>query len=222
MSRSGGLWVDSFLEQLAKRLQVYDADKVTADETKDWPDGKLNELIEAGILTEIEPAKEIVCDQCEENCDIEPEIRENPATGKNIGVFVCSRRDDIGRVPIDLNRLRQWQIDKKKLWKLVYGFESEWQVPWNDNNGEYISLQEAVNLANNDSITVKNMSRLLEDPEFPVRRMHKGRRCAVHIDDFRKWLQYAQHGKITDNAIEKYLNGAEKRKKATRKKKTRP
>jgi len=43
----------------------------------------------------------------------------------------------------------------------------------------------------------------------------------VHIADFRKWLQYAQHGKITDKAIEKYLNGAEERRKATRKKKTR-
>jgi len=210
--------VDKFLEQLARRVQVPDADVVTGDESRNWPKGKLDELISAGILTEIEHANGVTCDQCEENCYIEPDIRTYLDRSKTIGVFVCTRRDDIGRVPIDLNRLRQWQIDKKKLWKLVYGFESEWQVPWDETNTEYFSLKEAVNLANDDSITVRSMSRLLEDLEFPIRRMHKGRRCKVHIADLRKWLQYAQHGKITDKAIDKYLNGTKKRKEATRKK----
>jgi len=44
----------------------------------------------------------------------------------------------------------------------------------------------------------------------------------VHIADFRKWLQYAQHGKITDKAIEKYLNRIEKRKEAIRRTKPKP
>jgi len=108
--------VDRFLEQLAGRLRVPEADIVLADEMKDWPDGKLNELMEAGIVTEIEPAKGIVCDQCEENCYIEPEIKENPATGKTIGVIVCNR----GRIEIDLDRLRQWKISDEKLKALGY------------------------------------------------------------------------------------------------------
>lgn len=62
------------------------------------------------------------------------------------------------------------------------------------------------------------MSRLLKDPDFPVHRMHKGRRCKIHLDEFRKWLKYAQQGKITDKAIEKYLKEIEKRKKAIQKK----
>jgi hypothetical protein len=213
--------VDEFLKQLAGRLQVFGSEVISADEVADWPAGKLDELVSGGILKEIQHASGVVCNECEEHCYIEPDIRTYPGTGETVGVFVCTRNPDIGRIEVDLSRLRQWRIDKKKLWQLVYGFESEWQVPWDENNSEYISLQEAVNLANDDSITVKKMSRLLEDLEFPVRRMHKGRRCMVHIADFRKWLQYAQHGKITDNAIEKYLNGTEKRKKAARKKKTR-
>jgi hypothetical protein len=210
--------VDKFLQQLADRLQILDAEIITADEVADWPDGKLDELIAAKILSPIENAKGVKCDQCEKNCFIEPNIRTNPDTGETIGVFVCP----VGRIEVDLNHLRQWRIDKKKLWKMIYGFDSEWQVPWNDNNSEYIPLQEAVNLANNDSISVRHMSRLLEDPEFPVRRMHKGRRCKVHIADFRKWLQYAQHGKITDKAIDKYLSGTKRRKKAAKSKKTKP
>jgi hypothetical protein len=109
--------VDRFLEQLAERLQVYDADTVSADETKDWPDGKLDELIAAGILAEIRHAKGIICNQCGENHYIEPDIRTSPGC-KTVGVCICP---DVGRIEIDLNRLRQWQIDKKKLARLGYG-----------------------------------------------------------------------------------------------------
>jgi hypothetical protein len=213
--------VNHFLEKLAERLQVYGSEIITADEIGDWPDGKLDELISEGILTEIEHSEGVVCDQCEENCYIKPDIRTIPETGEAIGVFVCTRNPDISRFDIDLNRLRQWKINKKKLWELVFGFNSEWQVPWDETNTEYFTLKDAVSLANDDSITIRGMSRLLENLEFPVHRMHKGRRCMVQIADFRKWLQCAQHGKITDKAIEKYLNGAEKRKKAARKKKAR-
>ena len=102
--------MDDFLAKLAERLQTPDADTVSADEIEDWPQGKLNELVTAGILTEIPHAKGIICNQCEENCYIEPDIR-NPANGKAVGVFVCSR----GRIEVDLNRLKQWQINKDKL-----------------------------------------------------------------------------------------------------------
>jgi hypothetical protein len=211
--------VDEFLQQLAERLKVYDAEIITADETADWPTGKLDELVETGVLAEIQHSKGVVCNECEENCFIEPDIRTIPDTSEASGVFVCTRNPDIGRIKVDLDQLRQWRISTQKLSELGYQVQLGWIVPWNETNTEYFTLKEAVSLANDDSITVRSMSRLLEDLEFPVHRMHKGRRCMVHIADFRKWLQYAHHGKITDKAIEKYLNGAEKRKKASRKKK---
>jgi len=111
--------VDKFLEQLADRLRTYDSEIVTADETADWPEGKLDELVSEGILNEIQHASGVVCDQCEENCFIEPaDIRTNPDTGKTIGVFVCPRNPDIGRMEINLDRLRQWRINKDKLQQL--------------------------------------------------------------------------------------------------------
>lgn len=213
--------MNEFLRQLADRLRTYDSEIITADETADWPEGRLDELVSEGILSEIQPASGLVCDKCEENCYIEPDIRTIPKTGKAVGVFVCTRNPDIGRIEVDLNRLRQWQINKRPLWKLVFGFDSEWQVPWNDNDGAYIQLQEAVNLANDDSITVRKMSRLLEDPDFPVHRMHKGRRCKLHLDEFRKWLRFAQHSQITDKAIEKYIKGVRERREQARRKKQR-
>jgi DNA-binding CsgD family transcriptional regulator len=114
--------VDEFLKQLAGRLQVYDSEVISADEMVDWPDGKLDELVSAGILTEIGHSKGVVCDQCEENCYIEPTIRTYQQNGKTktIGVFVCTRNPDIGRFIVDLDRLRQWRISVEKLEHLGY------------------------------------------------------------------------------------------------------
>lgn len=213
--------MDELLEQLAKRLKYPGDEIVSADEIAGWPDGKLDDLVSQGILSEIQHGSGVVCDECEQNCYIEPQIRTYP-TGEKVGIFICTRNPDIGRIEIDLDRLRQWQVNKKTLWKLVFGFDSEWRVPWDDHNGEYLPMQEAANLANDDSITVRKMSRLLEDPDFPVHRMHKGRRCKVHLAEFRQWLKYAKHGTITDKAIEKYLELTKRRTKETKAKKQRP
>lgn len=210
-----------FLQQLADRLKTADADVVSADEIADWPVGKIDELVKTGVLEEIQQAKGLVCCECEENCYIEPDVRTHPDTGKATGVYICTNNPDIGRIEIDLDRLKQWKINTQKLSELGYQVQVGWVVPWDETNTEYFTLKEAVNLANDDSITIKAMSRLLENLDFPVRRMHMGRRCRIHITDYRNWLKYAQHGQITDEAIEKYLQGAETRKKTARKKKTR-
>jgi len=107
--------VDKILQQLADRLRIPDADIITADEIAGWPDVRLNELVCKGILTEIEHATGIVCDQCEESCYIEPTIRTYADGSKTVGVFVCTRNPDIGRITVDLNRLRLWRICKDKL-----------------------------------------------------------------------------------------------------------
>lgn len=106
------------MKQLAERLRTYDSEIITADEVADWPEGKLDELVSEGILNEIQHASGVVCDQCQENCPIEPDRRTIPKIGKAVGVFVCTRNPDIGRIEVDLNRLRQWRIDKDKLQQL--------------------------------------------------------------------------------------------------------
>ncbi len=112
--------MNDILAKLAERLQVFGADIISADEIADWPTGKLDELVEAGVLAEIQPSKGVVCHECEENCFIEPDIRTNPETGKTTGVLVCPRREDIGRIDVDLDRLRQWEISGEKLEALGY------------------------------------------------------------------------------------------------------
>jgi len=112
--------VDEFLVKLAERLQIPDADTVSADEMAGWPEGKLDELVKTGVLEEIRPSKGVVCDVCEENCFIEPDVRTNPSTGLSTGVFFCTGNPDIGRIEVDLNRLKQWKISGEKLEALGY------------------------------------------------------------------------------------------------------
>ncbi len=214
--------MDNLLKQLAERLRVFDAEIVSADEIKGWPKGRLGKLVAEGILIEVEHAEGVICSQCEENCYITPDIRTNPETSGSVGVFVCTRNPDIGRIEVDLDRLRQWRINTTKLTQLGYLEQViGWQVSWNDDDTNYIPLKDAVNLANDDSITVKKMSGLLKkDPKFPVHHMHKGRRCKLHFAEFRAWLEHAQHGKITDKVIEQYLKGVERRKETAKQKKT--
>jgi len=110
--------VDGLLAQLARRLRVPDGEIITADEVRDWPDGKLEELLDKGILEETELGTTVICDQCDEHCSIEPERRTNPRTGKTVGVHICLREEAGGRIEINLDRLRRWRISESKLREL--------------------------------------------------------------------------------------------------------
>jgi len=110
--------LDELLAQLARRLRIPDADIVTGDEVQDWPEGKLQELLDKGILEPIEPGTTVVCDQCDEHCSIEPQRRTDPRTGKVVGVHNCMHETAGGRIEIDLDRLRRWRISESKLKEL--------------------------------------------------------------------------------------------------------
>ena len=117
-SRSGGSSLDEFLLQLAKRLSIPDADIVTGDEAGSWPKGKVDELVAADILQEIQPGTTVVCDECDECCSIEPQRRTHRQSGKMVGVYICTHNPDMGRIEIDPNRLRRWRINRDKLKEL--------------------------------------------------------------------------------------------------------
>jgi len=129
--------VDESLKQLAKRLRTYNSEILTADEVADWPEGKLDELLSSDILSEIEHASGVVCDQCEENCHIEPDIRTISETDRAVGVFFCTRKPDVGRIEVDLDRQRQWRINKEKLQEFGYCVDTG-----PEPEDEFITIQE--------------------------------------------------------------------------------
>lgn len=180
--------------------------------------GEIEEFEKRKILLFRGYRDEIQCNKCHKGGCTVPLKRVEYPDGQKKGVCICPDPEQGDRLEFELDELRYWEVNRDKLIEL--GYCKKHQVPWDKDNVLYIPLQDAVNMANDDSITVRTMSKMLEDPEFPVHRMHNGRRCRVHVPEFRKWLEYALHGNITDAVIEKYLDGVEARTKAIRQKKS--
>ena len=111
--------MDSLLLTVLRRADVEGADIFTADEVSAWPAGATAELIRAGLLVEIEPAKEVLCLECDEGCWIQPRIQDDPRTGKPIGVYFCRRNEDVGRFYVDLSRRARWRFDLTGLARVI-------------------------------------------------------------------------------------------------------
>lgn len=87
------------------------------------------------------------------------------------------------------------------------------EQPWAAAAPEYLPNTEALKLADGDQLDLKKLGRLLT-PDGDIRYMRKGRRCKVHIGDFRHYLSAQKGGAVTDEAIDDYLRGVVKRKAA--------
>ncbi len=99
------------LERILERIKSTDPRGLvfSADETAQWPAGALESLTEAGVLALAEPARVIECPGCERNCFMQVEVL--PTVGKQASrVFIaCDKPEDLGRVPVDPHRLKQWR-----------------------------------------------------------------------------------------------------------------
>ncbi len=209
---------DKKIEQL---IRIWDNGKNPIVHAKDLAfltNGEIEGYEKRNILLFRGYSDEIQCNKCHKGSCTVPLKRVEYPDGHKKGVCVCPDQEQGGMFEFELDELRYWEVNKAKLIELGYCMEG-YLVPWDKDNILYIPLQDAVNMANDDSITVRKMSKMLEDPDFPVHRMHNGRRCRVHMPEFRKWLEYAQLGKITDDAIEKYFNGVKARTEAVLQKK---
>ena len=79
------------------------------DEVNAWPVGTLELLKENGLLKPAPPMNTIVCDGCEESCDM-PVVIYPAQENRPARAFVeCDKRDDIGRVMVNVDRMTQWR-----------------------------------------------------------------------------------------------------------------
>lgn len=79
------------------------------DEVSDWPAGTLDLLKANGLLKQAQPMNTIVCDGCEENCDM-PVVVYPAQDDRHSRAYVeCDKRDDIGCVSVNLDRMKQWR-----------------------------------------------------------------------------------------------------------------
>lgn len=94
---------------------VPDALRPGYEEVKEWPQPAFKALRKQGVIKPASPAKVVVCPGCEEAClmpvEVIPGNDVRPAR-----IFIgCDKREDAGRIPIDENSLKNWQIDVEQL-----------------------------------------------------------------------------------------------------------
>lgn len=107
---------DVFFQKLTGRLKIPGGNILTYEEIQDWPPGMQEELEKAGMIRQIEPAAEVICNQCEERCPIIPELFTHPKTEEKVWLYVCPEKPDIGRIQVEPDQRMRWEIlpDKKK------------------------------------------------------------------------------------------------------------
>jgi hypothetical protein len=100
------------LEHILERLCRADSGEEIfgADEAAQWPESALEALVKSGLLGRAEPAQVIECDGCERNCFMPVHVRAAEGNRPARAFISCDKREDVGRVPVELRRLAQWRI----------------------------------------------------------------------------------------------------------------
>jgi len=81
-----------------------------ADEVADWPPGILEALVNVGLLRDVQPARVIECDGCEEYCFMEVDVLLTEGKANKCTFISCDKRYAVGSVHVDPQRIKQWQI----------------------------------------------------------------------------------------------------------------
>ena len=84
--------------------------------------------------------------------------------------------------------------------------------PWLNDAPDYMLLSEAIVKFAGSKPAVSTLSKKIT-PDGPIRYMRRGRRCKVHIGDFRKYAQkhYPQYA-LESEIVDEYLADVEARK----------
>lgn len=80
------------------------------DEVKDWSAGSLDMLVTSGFLQPAQPMTSIECDGCEESCIMPVVVYPDQEDKPGRAFVVCDKRDDMGRISVSFDRMKQWQV----------------------------------------------------------------------------------------------------------------
>ena len=81
---------------------------VSVEELSRWPADAVRELKAKKLLQRASPAISVVCPGCEQEC-VMPVHTPHALAGVAASFVVCDKRDDINRVAVSVERLRQWR-----------------------------------------------------------------------------------------------------------------
>jgi len=98
------------LRSILSRAERPDTSIFTPQEVARWPRGGLERLVELGLLREIQPADEILCDECDRDCYVRPDVVRHLQTSEMVAVFFCLEPEHGGRIQRSADVLRQWEF----------------------------------------------------------------------------------------------------------------
>ena len=91
---------------------------ISEAELNGWPAEAVRSLKSQKLLMKASPAASVVCPGCEQQCAMQ--VHTVPAgLGKAALFVVCDKREDINRVPISAERLRQWRCGVEAVGRFV-------------------------------------------------------------------------------------------------------
>ena len=93
---------------------------VSEAELSEWPADAVRQLKAQKLLAKASPAVSVVCPGCEQECTM-PVHTVFGRAGKAASFVVCDKRDDINRVVVPAERLRQWRCDAAAIADLITG-----------------------------------------------------------------------------------------------------
>jgi len=104
--------LNGLLAALAHRLSETQQDRiiVQCDDLTGFGTHCADLMCDAGLLASWEPASAVICDGCEQGCVMPVHRPAYQEAGSDRAFVVCDKRNDIGRIIVDLRRLRQWVI----------------------------------------------------------------------------------------------------------------
>ena len=101
--------LEALLELLAHVEASRDAAAVVSEEELiRWPAEAVRGLKAHKLLVRASPAGTAICPGCEQECTM-PVHTASAGAGKAASFVVCDKRDDINRVAVPAERLRQWR-----------------------------------------------------------------------------------------------------------------
>jgi len=122
------------LEAFAELLERVGASQgaaalVSEEEFSEWPATAVRVLKSLKLLVKASPAASVVCLGCERQCTMPVDTRLAGAGPASFSVW-CDKRDDIGRVAVPAERLKQWRCGAEAVGAFVaqsLGLRSESQ-----------------------------------------------------------------------------------------------
>lgn len=110
---------NELLSKLLTRLSTAgNSLSLSYDEIEQWPCGLLNALVQAGLLVKDVQAQSLQCTGCEHGCFM-PVVFTDDALRAFIVCDHPEQQDHMGRIPVSLPRLNQWQLNTKQVATVV-------------------------------------------------------------------------------------------------------